>query len=254
MWFKIRTSEVSNPGKLWTGSTDFWGELNGRVVDVQALFIRSSRSTASTLKLVRGSGGVLPKDAEEAIGPVPTLFVTAGGVGSITSGVRAGENPPNIEHIRTWNWSKRTGGHIIVDPVAALSGRQFDPPPAKAGYVWIQTYGGATLDEYVLLQLDEEGKIDQKHILVPVMLERLSPPEREDDNFQETVKARPELEITLQDAIHAGFCAGGVERYRDEHFPERDTVTLAELLPLMDDRIKKIVEWKMKKISEEEKA
>lgn len=182
-------STVASPGKLWTGSTEFWGRkdyqeggfaptLDGAIVPVEALLVNSPKSAASTRKL-KVLDTALPATAIDALKELKTLFITAGGVGSTfsrTVGFEEGSGP-KLESLRVWNWSKRVGGHVIIDPLAVVSGRGIIPPPCKEGYVWIHTYRGLSLMEFVLVQL-QEGEIHSRHILENNTVDRLSPPER----------------------------------------------------------------------------
>lgn len=185
-FYRLQYSTVARAGKLATGSAvkadRDTGLVTGAIAPIEVLLITSPRGGASTRK-INLAGDLFPAEAIGAI-EAPTLFLTMGGVGSTESrpfGLPEGEAGPDLTPIRFWNWSGRTGGHTVIDPIAVVAGRGIEPPPAKSGFMWIQTYWGATLSEFILVQLDEGGAIHPRHILPDVSLERLSPPERFSD-------------------------------------------------------------------------
>lgn len=84
---------------------------------------------------------------------VKTVFITAGGVGSINTD--NGTSPS----LQVTNWSGRVGGHVIVDPLLVVNGywERKDLPNVKNGAQWLCTYAGSTLSEFVLVSGEQEG-------------------------------------------------------------------------------------------------
>jgi len=56
------------------------------------------------------------------------------------------------------------------------------------------------------------------------------------DKLTAAIAANAGLVLTIADGLAAGACRVGIERFRDEHFPGRDSVTVAELAPHVTDR------------------
>lgn len=204
MWTKIEMGPGS-PGKLWTGSKI--ENLSGKFAQVELVEFHSPESGASTRRLfVRETRDEAPEGIR-----VPTLHISTGGVGSIVGGRvtrEPGSEPttPREEDswllpLLVWNWSGRIGGYLILDPVSTESGyvRRDEVNSALPGFVWIHTYEGSTLSEYVLVrtrQADptEDGAqpaiaaLDEKHALPihRVVHSLLSPPERQAKEETET--------------------------------------------------------------------
>src|SRR3989344_6523484 len=157
---------IGSPGKLWTGDAP-----EGGVIADVALVERhcSSEGCGRSTRKLKARAATLSAEAISAL-EIPTLLVTMGGVGSL-------HTSDSAESLVCWNWSGRRGGHAILAPVAPLTGyhpREELPPP-RPGYVWLQTYAGSTLSEFVLLAEDE-----RRHTLLPVIrLEGTCPPRRE---------------------------------------------------------------------------
>lgn len=146
-------------GKLWTGTelrrahedpkNKLWDfKAKEAIPNIVDAFImeRTCDCGASTRKF--RATAVQQSDEARAALDLPECFITGGGVGSIyveTDKVA----PETLVH----NWSGRTGGHVILNPLMILSGyvSRDDLPAAKPGYGWVCTYSGSTLSEYVLL-------------------------------------------------------------------------------------------------------
>lgn len=56
------------------------------------------------------------------------------------------------------------------------------------------------------------------------------------DELTAAIAANAAGVVTMADAIAAGACLPGIERFRDQHFPGRDTVTVGELAAHISDR------------------
>lgn len=127
-------------GKLWTGDKPY---DTGKVYNAYFLY-KTCKCAATTRKL---KAEPVTYCADSSAVDLPVLFVTAGGVGSIV--VDTDVNPEGIE---VWNWSGRVGGYAILNPLMVHSGyvSKDDLPAPKRGK-WIQTYGGNTLSEFVLV-------------------------------------------------------------------------------------------------------
>ena len=181
MIVKIRLG-IGRPGKLWTGYQGFFPTcgcredegLDGKVAYVE--FVENYSRNGSTTRRLFGGAKELTPEQERAI-EMPTLFISAGGAGSVGEGA---------DGTRIWNWSGRIGGNIILNPIMVEVGRywEFEADPLakpRPGYKWIETYFGDTLREYVLVQVDENDAVHVKHIMPCHRWHRetLSPPEKE---------------------------------------------------------------------------
>lgn len=131
---------IGSPGKLWTGDVP----VAGTIVDAK-IIERTCACGASTRKL-RAHPVAISAEGIAAL-EIPTLFLTAGGVGSIY-------NDPELDcRLTVWNWSHRNGGHVVVNPLAVIGGYVGDDPDdplhrlpqSKAGFRWVCTYSGSTL-------------------------------------------------------------------------------------------------------------
>ena len=199
MWVRIEMGP-GKPGKLWTGSkVDGGTGTTGKFARVELVEFHSPESGACTRRLfIREERDEAPEGIR-----IPTLHISAGGVGSIVGGhvVREPKGEPTTPReedswllpLIVWNWSGRIGGYLILDPVSVESGyvRRDEVNSALPGYAWIHTYEGNTLSEYVLVrthQVDSGesgvqpaiGSVDEKHVLPIHHVARslLSPPER----------------------------------------------------------------------------
>lgn len=202
MFARIMTG-LGQPGKLWTGSAEFWQSSEGEWVERPenpdgSVWVPSrfsveghiaqvelgewwSHNGASTRRLhITDMPSKAEADELEECCYIPELYVSAGGVGSIPWMGPKDEDPR--WGIAVWNWSGRVGGFAIISPIKVMSGYVCpdDLPAAKPGFAWLKTYDGTTLSEYVLVRLDEDGAVHPMHRLA---LHRrpnavLSPPER----------------------------------------------------------------------------
>lgn len=160
---------IGYPGKLWTGD---WPKT-GAIVDAKIIERTCECCGASTRKL-RATPIEISAEGQAAL-EIPTLFLTAGGVGSISV-------DPELDcRLTVWNWSHRTGGHAVINPLAVVGGRDDYigslPVPARPGFRWVCTYAGSTLTEYLLV-VDNDGIEEQpERFLLPLIsLEGACPP------------------------------------------------------------------------------
>ncbi len=190
---------LGSPGKLWTGDSP----QDGSLVDAN-LFLKKCSACGqagrrTTTKILRTKEVGMSPQALEAL-EVSTLFITAGGVGSIYSqAVDIGLDSELGANIRCWNWSERISGHAILDPLAVVGGyvTKASLPMAKPGYVWVETYRGSTLSEFVLLHKDLS-----RHRLPEVLLDRRTcPPCRK----QMEIDSVPE-DLVLQAGVSLEAC------------------------------------------------
>lgn len=184
---------IGAPGKLWTGSLQFFPcheytaegnadrpSLSGQLCEVE-LAEHWSESGASTRRLYhRNTFAANEAEKLETALEIPMLHVATGGVGSLPI-FQIGSGDIR-EDVAVWNWSGRVGGFAILDPIKVFSG-YYDPedlPMAKPGFAWIDLYRGSTLSEFVLVQLDENGWVHPRHRLAVHRRPRpvLSPPEK----------------------------------------------------------------------------
>lgn len=175
---ELRPAHEDPKNKLWDGKAQ---EVIPNIVDA-FIMERTCECGASTRKF-RATAVHQSEEASRAI-DVPECFITAGGVGSICAWAGVSDD------ITTWNWSHRTGGHVILSPVIVVSGyvSREELPATKPGlYEWIQTYGGSTLSEYVLLRADQGS-----HALPIVKLSGKCPPCRQKREEAERAGALPE--------------------------------------------------------------
>lgn len=238
-------SGIGNPGKLWTGNTP----ENGAIVDAR-IFEKKCKCGASTRKLRIGK--VENVAAIEAACEIPTLFVTMGGVGSVASKIipQVEGDDDNLDQFRLWNWSDRVGGHAIVNPVATLSGywSEKDLPPTKDTHYWVQTYGGTTLSEFVLL-----SKTD-KHRLEVISLEGTCPICRKREEMEKIpedlmVRAETLVQADLREEeieeIISDLGKSGEDQGPDMKFSARALLGLAHSgtkLSVLNDKIVKAIE------------
>jgi hypothetical protein len=152
-------------GKLWTGTqlspahedpqNSLWdGEkVIPNIVDAYIIERRCCECGATTRKF-RAHPVEQSAEARKAL-DLPTCFVTAGGVGSIYV-----ERNKVHDDLMVWNWSGRVGGHVILNPVMVCSGymSRDELPAPRDGYLWICTYSGSTLGEYVLLPVEQANR------------------------------------------------------------------------------------------------
>lgn len=152
------------PGKLWTGSREFFPNcevvgLDGQYAEVE--LIENWSENGQTTRRLFGHKAELTQEQVNALW-IPVLFISAGGARTVGEGA---------EGTRTWNWSGRVGGNVVLDPLMVHQTTrrviEHDPlPEARPGYRWVQTYLGDSLLEYVLVELcDEKGTIDPRHLL-----------------------------------------------------------------------------------------
>lgn len=174
---------IGSPGKLWTGDIPKDGSI------VNARIIERTCSCGKTTRKFRCTELAVSEDAEAAM-ELPTLFVTMGGVGSVFSD----ENTP--DGLQCWNWSKRVGGHVIINPLCVINGyvSSTDLPPVKTQFQWVQTYIGSTLNEVALIWKAHQG-------IEVVKLQGDCPPCR---NRKELGLVPEGLIVTLADLESAG--------------------------------------------------
>lgn len=57
------------------------------------------------------------------------------------------------------------------------------------------------------------------------------------------IAAHPDVEVTIEDSLRVRHCRPGTEQFRDQHFPGRESVTVAELAPLAasDERVRLVL-------------
>ena len=172
---------IGSFGKLWTGTkfqksnqnpkTELWDEQRCEAVAniVDAFIMQRTCACGASTRKFRATAVQQSDEARAALN-LPECFITGGGVGSICVWAVVSDD------ITTWNWSRRTGGHVILSPVMVMSGyvSREGLPATKPGYEWIQTYGGSTLSEHVLLRADQSS-----HVLPIVKLSGECPPCRE---------------------------------------------------------------------------
>lgn len=199
---------VGSPGKLWTGDSPAEGPA------VVSIIERVCPCGATTRKfraapLVTGADRAILDHAADW----PVIFVATGGVGSLVDtspgGIEkryASGHAARAAGLACWNWSNRVGGWVIVSPVAVAGGyvAKTDLPPAREGYVWLHTYAGDTLSEYVLLRADLAS-----HAIPVVSLDGTCPPCRE----------RAAAEPVAEPAGEPGRLAFHVEAERAETAP-----------------------------------
>ena len=157
MYYRLKISEVSSPGKLWTGSNLFGLDSAFALPKL----IQTSCGCGATTKRL-WLDGVIPSNHIDTNrtgdwSEWPVLFVSTGGVGSCTAPDQpAGKSSSELV---TWNWSGRGSGWVIIDPLLVISGKLEDPRQLPVKGNWIKTYSGDVWSEYVLL-----GKDMSKHI------------------------------------------------------------------------------------------
>lgn len=188
-------------GKLWTGHTPEPGIYN-------VVMIERTCPCGATTKKFRAypvpqplTFGDCPTLADAL--DLPTVFITAGGVGSLCVD-HEGTGDGKGNQLTVWNWSGREGGHVIANPLMVLSGywSRFELPETKAGFRWLQTYGGNTLSEFVLVA---EGR----HVLPVVQLSGTCPPCREKAQAESVLASLPPAIAELVARASAAFCGGG---------------------------------------------
>lgn len=226
------------PGKLWTGSK--FGTLGGKrdIVDVK-FFLFSCACGATSRKLLVGSGGIIQASVAEKLdlAKVPTVLVSAGGVGSIAW------CDEQMKAIATWNWSGRTGGYVVANPLHVLSGRLNTPPATKegSGVVWVRLYDGSTLSTYALVAVGPDGEISKEHLLEEVRPMRRQCPvcksasederkRREGENV-ENIPSRMVASaavLSKKEAVESGLCESGIEDFMKE-FSLPESMSLVEL-------------------------
>ena len=185
---------VGTPGKLWT-STDVLplqeeGEQKpgqpGSFCEIELLEQWSSNgATTRRLKNHEGFSDEEVMEFKRAMS-IPILHIATGGVGSLP----VVKTKDDIRwDVALWNWSGRIGGFAVLNPILVRAGyyTREDLPKSNPGFAWIHVYNGNTLDEFILVQLDESGRIHPRHRLplhrrpMPV----LSPPERQAEKKEE---------------------------------------------------------------------
>jgi len=175
---------IGNPGKLWTGDEPETGSLvNAKLLHKICPQCGHDGKRIGTAQVFRvDKESTFSPEAVEAL-EVQTLFLTMGGVGSTCSNaVNTATEWENLDldlsKIQCWNWSGRCGGHAILNPLAVMSGYvgRGDLPKPKQGFVWVQTYSGSTLSEYVLLREDMSSHalptVEVTHHLCPPCRQR----------------------------------------------------------------------------------
>lgn len=57
------------------------------------------------------------------------------------------------------------------------------------------------------------------------------------------IAAHPDVLVTIEDSLRVRHCRPGTEAFRDQHFPGRESVTVAELAPLAasDERVRLVL-------------
>lgn len=199
-------------GKLWTGTklcpvhedpkNMLWDvEADVAIPNiVDALIIERTCECGASTRKFRATAVQQSAEARSAL-DVPECFITAGDAGSIVVDERV--SPA----VRVHNWSGRTGGHVILQPLMVLSGyvSQDDLPGVKPGYGWACTYRGKTLSEYVLLPHaappSERGGPQAPHALLgwglpTVKLSSRCPPCRKQREAAESA-AQPQPQVAL---------------------------------------------------------
>lgn len=171
-FFRIKLG-MGKFAKRWTSQIP----KNDRLVE--AKFIEFGCDTGSnTRKLMFTENG----EVNPALQELPTLFVTAGGSWSIPHETR---NDARLVSLQTWNWSGKVGGHVVVNPLQVIQGKNLSinmMPSVEPNFLWIQTYNGhgGSNTEFVLVKLDEDGKnVHKDHILGTELQNRISPYLRE---------------------------------------------------------------------------
>lgn len=196
---------IGSYGKLWTGTklrpahedpkNMLWDFKANEAIPsiVDAFIIERTCKCGATTRKFRAYPVEQSAEARLAL-DLPTCFVTAGGVDSICTWAGVSDD------ITTWNWSGRIGGHAILNPVMVRSGyvREEELPTPKDGYVWIQTYGGSTLSEFVLVRMDQNT-----HAMPAVKLAGTCPPCRQRREEAERAGALPEPVEIANDGTYA---------------------------------------------------